>query len=229
MRSPLPLVDILRVLRTVVPDQQIWWPASCDFEIVLGAILTQNTSWTQVEKAIHALKEASYITAESIYHASDEHMMTLIRPCGYWKKKAHYIRCAARWFLDHHGRVDSMDTSSLRSSLLKVTGIGEETADDICLYLYRRPVFIYDSYARGLLAQAGYGRYKSYAQARKNCASAIERQDLTVDQLAQLHGLIVEAGKEARRYGGWEIYWSTMLLPILEAQGGRSYASSPLD
>ena len=88
-----------------------------------------------------------------------------------------------------------MGDAQLRASLLGVKGVGEETADDILLYAYHRGVFIYDAYARRLLAAAGWGDYTTYAQARKACDERIRSEALSVEEYGLLHGLIVQAGK----------------------------------
>lgn len=205
--------DILRVLRDAVDDAGRWWPADSRFEIFVGAILTQNTSWTSVEKALVNLEAMNLIDPDALLSAEEAVIGDTIRPSGYWRTKTTYLKAIARWFQDNDEAASAMNDTDLRASLLSTRGVGEETADDILLYAYRRGLFIYDAYGRRLLEAAGWGAYRTYSQARRACDSLIRSEGFTVAEYAELHGLIVQAGKDARVAGGWEAYWPAVAGP----------------
>lgn len=131
---------------------QHWWPAQSRFEMMVGAILTQNTAWKNVELAIRNLKKAGVLTVESIAALPREQLAALIRPAGYFNIKAKRIQHFTRWLMDkYNGNINRMfttETEELRRQLLEVHGIGKETADSILLYAGHRPVFVVDAYTR---------------------------------------------------------------------------------
>ena len=132
---------------------QHWWPADTPFEIMVGAILTQNTAWTNVEKAIANLKEAKALSVSFMQAATTESLAAMIRPSGYFNIKAKRLQNYVSWF-SKSGRfsgLNQLDDVSLRQQLLSVNGVGPETADDIMLYAFHRPVFVIDAYTRRLL------------------------------------------------------------------------------
>lgn len=133
--------------------EQHWWPADSPFEIMVGAILTQNTAWTNVEKAIHNLKQAQSLNTHSIIEMQDEALAALLRPSGYFNIKTQRLKNFTNWFVAE-GRFNGLNKLrdlELRERLLGVKGIGPETADDILLYAFDRPVFVIDAYTRRLL------------------------------------------------------------------------------
>jgi len=134
---------------------QSWWPADSSFEVMVGAVLTQNTAWTNVEKAISNLKHADSLTLESLLALSDETLAQLIRPSGYFNIKAKRLKNLCLWLAENGGesKLAAVDTGTLRSSLLQVNGVGPETADDILLYAFARPVFVIDTYTRRLFSK----------------------------------------------------------------------------
>jgi endonuclease-3 related protein len=129
---------------------QHWWPGDSPFEIIVGAVLTQNTNWSNVEKAINNIKEAKCLSPEALYTMNDADLADLIRPAGYFRLKAGRLKHLLQWLFDnfngqlHH--VEPLSTEILRPSLLSVKGIGPETADSILLYAFERPVFVVDMY-----------------------------------------------------------------------------------
>lgn len=132
---------------------QKWWPAETAFEMMAGAVLTQNIAWGNVEKAIANLKQAGQLDMEAIHRLGHERLAELIRPSGYFNVKARRLKNLCAWLLSQGG-LDSLQefpTDTLRQALLSVNGIGPETADDILLYAFARPVFVIDSYTRRLL------------------------------------------------------------------------------
>jgi len=137
--------------------EQHWWPAQSGFEVMVGAVLTQNTAWTHVEKAIINLKAVNSLDAESIVLAQHRHLAAWLRPSGYFNVKAQRLRSLCRFVLDSGGveALSAMPTPSLRADLLAVKGVGPETADDILLYAFERPVFVIDAYTRRLFSRLG--------------------------------------------------------------------------
>ena len=129
---------------------QHWWPGETPFEIVVGAILTQNTSWTNVDKAIANLKSASVLTPEGFHRIDASALAGLIRPAGYYNIKAKRLKSFVDWLFDNYdGQLDILESiaiNQLRSELLSIKGIGRETADSILLYALERPVFVVDTY-----------------------------------------------------------------------------------
>lgn len=134
---------------------QHWWPADTPFEVIVGAILTQNTSWTNVERALANLRTAAALSVEGIRRLNVEDLEQLIRSSGYFRQKAQRLKDFIA-FLDarHGGSIDKMlarPTMELREELLKQKGIGPETADSILLYAGHHPIFVVDAYTRRVL------------------------------------------------------------------------------
>lgn len=142
-----------RLLATHGP--QHWWPGDSVFEIMVGAVLTQNTAWTHVEKAIANLKTARALTPEAIVAAPHRRLAAWLKPSGYFNIKAKRLHAFCAWLLQQGGarRLARMPTEKLRAALLQVHGVGPETADDILLYAFNRPVFVIDAYTRRLFAR----------------------------------------------------------------------------
>lgn len=136
---------------------QNWWPGDSEFEVMTGAILTQNTSWTNVEKAILNLKTHDVLSPHSIVETPDEQLAEWLRPSGYFNIKANRLKNFCRWYLRQGGLIalNRLNTRELREALLQVNGIGMETADSILLYAFQRPVFVIDQYTRRLLQRLG--------------------------------------------------------------------------
>jgi endonuclease-3 related protein len=136
---------------------QHWWPADSHFEMMTGAILTQNTSWANVEKALQNLKNNNAINAKKIVSTSQEQLAEWLKPSGYFNLKAERLKNYSQWYLDN-GEFDALkhqETEALRNNLLTVKGIGRETADSILLYAFERPTFVIDTYTRRLFARLG--------------------------------------------------------------------------
>jgi len=188
-------------------DPGTWWPADTDFEVGVGAILTQNTAWTNVEQALDGLREHDVLHPAGISTVDLDELKSLIRPAGFMNAKATYLKNYATWFLTNHEFADQESTEQLRAHLMSVRGIGPETADDLLLYVYDRPVFIWDTYARRMLDAAGYTVPNGYEPARKALSTAMEAARFSVAEHQRFHGLIVEAGKQATTAGGWDAYW----------------------
>lgn len=138
---------------------QHWWPGDTPFEITLGAILTQNTAWTNVEKALANLKRARLLTPAALHRTPVQDIAALIRPSGYYNLKALKLKAFVDFLFERHrGRLSHLwasDVDALRAELLAVYGIGPETADSIILYAAGKPIFVIDAYTRRIVARVG--------------------------------------------------------------------------
>lgn len=138
---------------------QGWWPAETPFEVAVGAILTQNTAWTNVERAIDNLKAASCLDPATLHAMDPAELGRLIRPAGYFNIKAQRLQALCGFLLAEAGgalgNLADRDTPILRTDLLGVKGVGEETADSILLYALHRPVFVVDAYTRRIFERLG--------------------------------------------------------------------------
>ncbi len=138
---------------------QHWWPGKTPFEVIVGAILTQNTSWLNVEKAISNLKKANVLSPEKLYRSSRRKLKEWVRPSGFFNIKAERLRNFLRYFKKRYnfsiGRMKKKNTEALRNELLSVNGIGKETADSILLYALKKTVFVIDAYTRRIFSRHG--------------------------------------------------------------------------
>jgi len=134
---------------------QHWWPARTRFEVVVGAYLTQNTAWINVEKALHNLRAAGRLSVRGIRSASLPELETLVRPAGYFRQKARRLQIFVAYLDDQYqgslGRLFSQPTEKLRNELLALNGVGPETADSILLYAGNHSIFVIDTYTRRIL------------------------------------------------------------------------------
>ena len=149
---------------------QGWWPGESPFEVIVGAILTQSTAWVNVEKALASMREANCWSFEAIAAAPEADLAAIIRSSGYYNAKARKLQAFANHLLRRHaGELASLfaqDVTGLRSELLSIHGIGEETADDIIVYAAGKPSFVMDSYTRRIVDRmelAPQGRRPTYA------------------------------------------------------------------
>ena len=139
---------------------QHWWPADSDFEVIVGAILTQNTAWRNVETALNRLKSERIWSWDEVFEVPVEALAEVIRPSGYFNQKARKLKLFAQ-FLDRDfarstDRLFQLPLLNLRNLLLAQWGIGPETADDIILYAARKPVFVIDNYTQRLTGRLGW-------------------------------------------------------------------------
>jgi endonuclease-3 related protein len=135
--------------------RQHWWPAQSRFEVIIGAYLTQNTSWTNVEKALGNLRKARLLTIRGIRQTPPARLEQLIRPSGYFRQKAQRLKIFVNFLDARYGgsltRMFAAPTAALRIELLALNGVGPETADSILLYAGNHPVFVVDAYTRRIL------------------------------------------------------------------------------
>jgi len=183
---------------------QRWWPARTRFEMICGAILTQNTAWTNVERALANLRDARALFPAAQHALSLRELAALVRPAGTFRIKARRLRAFTTWLMKRHGgSLDVMfreDTDALRRDLLAVHGIGPETADCILLYAGRRPVFVVDAYTRRILHRHGWGAdgdgYDAIAALFRDGIAAAYPPRRHAKIFNEYHALIVRAAKD---------------------------------
>lgn len=176
---------------------QGWWPAETPFEVFVGAILTQNTAWANVEKAIDRLKGRGALEPHRIMEIPEEELQELLRPTGYYRIKAKRLKEAVKFLIGEFGgsmeRMAREPLEELRQKLLRIRGIGPETADSILLYACHKPIFVVDAYTKRILQRHGLIRGN---------VSYDELQGLFMDHLPkdvelykEYHALLVRVGK----------------------------------
>lgn len=176
---------------------QHWWPAETREEVIIGAILAQNTAWANVARAVERLGRADCLTLRAIHRTPLDRLARLVRPSGTYRIKAKRLKTLANWLqVNFDGHLDAlfgMGTDRARKELLSVDGIGPETADAILLYAGRLPTFVVDAYTQRIMRRHFVVPPQStYAQAK----GVIERALPTNRQLYnEYHALLVELGK----------------------------------
>ena len=184
--------------------QQHWWPAKAkdpearSFEISVGAILTQNTAWTNVEQALEKLRKAGKLSPKGIRELPQNRLAQLIRPSGYFNQKAKKLKVFVA-FLDREfggrmGQMRQVPLRPLRRQLLALFGIGPETADSILLYALGKPIFVVDAYTRRVLARHSFIDWEaSYDQIQSLFMGRLPRRPKLFNEY---HALFVSVGKE---------------------------------
>lgn len=185
---------------------QGWWPGDTPFEVMVGSVLTQNTAWSNVEKAINNLKAAQVLDAETIAALEPSRLAELIRPAGYFNIKAKRLQNFCRWFLEQGGEaaLRQWDDAALRHGLLSVNGVGPETADDMLLYAFDRPIFVIDAYTRRIFSRLGLiAGDETYEQLRHlfetHLGERHKEREARTRIFNEYHALIVIQAKEACR------------------------------
>jgi len=194
------LLDIYKRLYSRFGSQE-WWPGDTSFEVIVGAILTQNTAWANVEKAIKNLKRHKALSPKALSGIKTSQIARMIRPSGYYNVKAKRLRNFLN-FLNKNFNGDlnkllRLNTSSLRESLLGIKGIGPETADSILLYAANKPMFVIDAYTKRIFSRhklinknATYGELQQFFMANLPKSAKIYNE---------YHALIVKTGKDLCR------------------------------
>jgi endonuclease-3 related protein len=177
---------------------QHWWPGDTQFEIITGAILTQNTNWSNVEKAITNLKTLELLNPEQIRSTDISELAELIRPAGYYRLKAKRLKSFVDWlFANYDGKLvnlKNVHTEQLRTELLAIKGIGPETADSILLYAFEKPIFVVDAYtARIAVRHQLIEPDADYEQLRELFQLNLAED---VQLFNEYHALLVKLGKE---------------------------------
>lgn len=175
--------------------KQAWWPAEDAFEVMIGAILTQNTSWSNVEKAINGMKHHAICDSASLADIEHARLAEIIRSSGYYNQKALRLIDFTHWYHRQGGyeKLLKLDKDELRSLLLSVKGIGDETADDIVLYAFEKTSFVIDSYTRRIFSRLGLMQEKQTYQHLQ--AQFHQSLPSDVGLFKQYHGLIVAHAK----------------------------------
>lgn len=173
-----------------------WWPGDSPFEVVVGAILTQNTAWRNVQKAISNLKATSLLSPQALYDVPVQNLANVIRPAGYYNIKARRLKHFVRFlFQESDGDLDlllAQEVETLRGKLLSINGIGPETADSILLYAGDKPTFVVDAYTRRILFRHNLiPEETSYDEVRDFFMDCLE-PDATM--FNEYHALLVHVG-----------------------------------
>ncbi|MBI3592164.1 MAG: endonuclease III domain-containing protein [Nitrospirae bacterium] len=197
MKTASALIKIFDKLFSFYGPQH-WWPGDTPFEVAVGAILTQNTNWSNVEKAIRNLKKEKVLNATALHRLPTEKLSTLIRPAGYFNIKAKRLKSFIDFLM--HNYIGSMkkmakkDTASLRQELLNIHGIGPETADSILLYALDKPVFVIDAYTKRVLSRHGIMGYNAAYDEYQGLFHQALDEDIQL--FNEYHALFVMVGKD---------------------------------
>lgn len=187
------IAPILKALEDHYGSLHGWWPAAGPFEMMVGAVLTQNTNWQNVEKALAALEGS--LSPKAMRKMPLEELAQRIRPSGYYNQKALKLKALCSW-LDNYGddteALKKRPGSELREELLAISGVGRETADSILVYALDKPFFIIDAYTRRIFGRAGLDMPTDYDGLRALFEGAREPD---AREYGHLHGLIVEHAK----------------------------------
>lgn len=175
-----------------------WWPGDSPFEIAVGAILTQNTAWSNVEKAIANLKKAKLLSPRRMLRCDRALLEEAIRPSGYFRQKAERLIAFCRYLMEQYrgdmGKMCNGNLNKVREELLRIKGIGPETADDILLYSCGYPIFVVDAYTKRIFSRHGLLDSRlTYQQVQEIFHREVPRD---VHIYKEYHGLIVWVGKD---------------------------------
>lgn len=194
---------LLEIYRTLLDTYgpRGWWPGEGPFEVMVGAILTQNTAWRNVERALGNLKNAGVLSPAGLRTLPPERLEQLLRPAGYFRVKARRLRALLDYLHQKHGDDPASlargDLETLRRELLGVHGVGPETADSILLYAAGHPTFVVDAYTRRLLGRLGLVPEKAdYEEVRALFMAHLPHDPALFNEY---HALIVHHGKERCR------------------------------
>lgn len=190
------MTDIYRRLETAFGDLG-WWPGESPFEVAVGAVLTQNTTWRNVEKAIERLKDADLLSAEALRNVTAEKLAGYIVPAGYYNVKARRLKSLVEFlWAKCGGRVEALadvPVAEARSKLLSVNGVGPETADSILLYAAGVPTFVVDAYTHRILSRHGLvPEEASYDEVKAVFEDNLEPD---TDMFNKFHALLVKCGR----------------------------------
>ena len=182
---------------------QRWWPGETPFEVCIGAILTQNTSWSNVERAIANLKAARVLEPGRLLALGESKLAALIRPAGYFNVKARRLRSFLRVLVREFGgdleRLFAGETAVVRERLLAINGVGPETADSMLLYAGGHHRFVVDAYTQRIFQRHGWSRADAgYQDLQRLCERALDRKprQLRLDYWQDFHAQLVNVGKD---------------------------------
>ncbi|WP_425397267.1 endonuclease III domain-containing protein [Aeoliella sp.] len=196
-RRPPPLLDLYEEMFSAFGPQQ-WWPGETPLEVVIGAVLVQNTAWRNVERAIENLKQHDLIDVERLYAVKPSRLERLIQPAGYFRVKARRLRNVLEFLVDEHDasldRLFELPLEEARTQLLAVNGVGPETADSILLYAGEMPKFVVDAYTRRVLLRHGWLAPPAKYETMQKFFEARLPEDVPLYN--EYHALIVRVGNQ---------------------------------
>lgn len=177
---------------------QDWWPADTPWEVAVGAILTQNTNWSNVEKAISNLKKQKILSPQKILNCEIRTLEEALKPSGYFRMKSIRLQNLAKWWIENvkNNKPTALKKGIkfLRNSLLSVNGVGRETADSILLYSFDIPIFVVDAYTRRIASRHFQINYNiDYDELQKIFTENLPKEAKLFNEY---HALIVRVGKE---------------------------------
>lgn len=182
---------------------QHWWPGETPFEVCVGAILTQNTSWSNVERAIANLKAARVLEPKRLFALSEAKLAVLLRPAGYFNVKARRLRSFLRVLVEDYGgdleRLFAGETAAVRERLLAINGVGPETADSMLLYAGRHHRFVIDAYTRRIFQRHNWCNGEAgYDELQRLCEGALDERPRRkrLDYWQDFHAQLVIVGKD---------------------------------
>jgi endonuclease-3 related protein len=188
-------LNIYRILLDIYGYQK-WWPAETPFEVVIGAILTQNTNWNNVEKSISNLKKAVELTPHNIIYLDNDVLKSLIKPSGFFNQKSERLKTISSFIIEHlKGDIKNLKIFTLetaRKRLLDIKGIGNETADSILLYAADMPSFVVDKYTMRMFGRMGVDIPSKYEEYYNLFMNMLPKD---VELFKEYHALIVEHSK----------------------------------
>lgn len=201
--------QIFRTLLAQYGDGFWKWQDADPFEIVVGAVLVQNTTWVNASTSIEHLRERGLLDPARIAAVPVGELQQIIRPSGFMTAKAGTLHTMAAWVSENSagdGAAAELSTAKLRRELLSLRGIGPETADVLCLNIFHRPVFIFDAYGRRMLDALGWEPGATYEQARRRLQHHAVWHGVSAREMQDFHSLVLMAGKDARKAGGWIVF-----------------------
>jgi endonuclease-3 related protein len=192
------VADLQRIYSKLLESfgPQHWWPANTSFEVMLGAVLTQQTAWKNVEIAIQNLKDAGLLDVKALHDVPIEKLENEVRKTGFYRQKSKAVKNLVNFLMDEYqgdlGRMCSEDGQELREKLLSVKGIGRETADSILLYACNKPFFVVDAYTRRALKRLELIDTDDYEKTRDFFEGSLPKD---AELYNEFHALWVELGK----------------------------------
>ena len=203
-KTPSPGAALRQAYRLMLAAQghQCWWPGETPFEVCVGAILTQNTNWTNVERALANLKAAGVLEARKLFALAEKRLAELIRPAGFFNVKARRLRNFLRALVEEFDgdlqRFLAGQTHAVRQRLLAIKGIGPETADSMLLYAGGHPSFVIDAYTKRIFARHQWcDRKPTYHDLQSLCATSLDERPAAakLDYWQDYHAQLVMVGK----------------------------------
>ncbi len=191
-------MDLKEIYETLLKyfGEQYWWPGETRFEIIVGAILTQQTSWRNVEKAIQNLKKENMLNEVSLHKAAVKKIEKTIKPSGFYKIKTKRLKNFLNFMFKKYdgnlGKFFNLPKEQLRKELLSINGVGKETADSMILYAAEKPIFVVDAYTHRIFNRIGIINWNNYEKTRIFFEEKLEK---SIEVFKEFHALIVQLGK----------------------------------